>query len=641
MTEHVKHAPGVEEVESVVIRFAGDSGDGMQLAGTQFTTSNAAFGSDFATFPDYPAEIRAPAGSLPGVSGFQIHFSSRDIHTPGDAPQVLIAMNPAALKVNLSDLEHGGMIIANKDAFTKDNLTKAGFSSNPLEDGSLSGYTLHSIPISTLNLESLKESPLNKKEADRSKNLFALGLVCWLYDRPLEPIVDWIQSKFKKNPDTANANTTALKAGWSLGYNTEIFPSTYRVKKASLPPGVYRRVTGNEAIAIGLVAAAKLANKELLYGTYPITPASDILHELSKFKKYGVKTFQCEDEIAGICAAIGASFAGDLGVTGTSGPGVALKGEAIGLAVMTELPLLIINVQRGGPSTGLPTKTEQADLLQAVYGRNGECPVAVIGASSPADCFEVTVEAVRIALQHMTPVILLSDGYIANGAEPWRLPTVDSLKPIHVDYVKAFDPEFQPYARNSDSLARVWAIPGTPGLEHRIGGLEKKHITGGVNYDGDNHQFMVNLRQEKVDRIANFIPEQDYFGELGDDLAIVGWGGTRGAITTAVEKLRKEGRKVTQVHVRYLNPFPRNLKSVLQSFKKVLVPELNLGQLSMLIQTKCDIKPIKLSKVKGQPFMVREITKKALAILSGEDNGEPVPFNLNGNDSGNSNGTEA
>src|SRR5918992_2116911 len=496
----------LEEVDTVTIRFAGDSGDGMQLTGTQFTNTSAIMGNDISTLPDFPAEIRAPAGSLPGVSGFQLNFSSQDIRTPGDQPSVLVAMNPAALKVNLPDLEEGGTLIINSDEFTKENLAHAAYSSNPLEDGSLTGYRVHQLPISTLNMNALKGAvELSRKERPRSKNFFALGVLYWLYNRPLDPTLDWVRAKFKKNPELVKANEVALKTGYNFAETTEVFTTHYRVKKAVIAPGRYRKITGNEATAIGFVAAAELAGRPLFYGSYPITPASDILHELARHKNFGVKTFQAEDEIAAVCAAIGASFAGHVGLTGTSGPGVALKQEAIGLAVMTELPLVIINVQRGGPSTGLPTKTEQADLFQAVWGRNGECPAIVLAPSTPADCFHMALEAVRLAFKYMTPVFYLSDGYLANGAEPWRVPQLSDLPKIELEFAE--EPEnFMPYARDPETLARPFALPGTPGLEHRIGGIEKQHITGNVNYDTENHPLMVKLRQEKVDRAVNDVP---------------------------------------------------------------------------------------------------------------------------------------
>ena len=597
------------EIENVTIRFAGDSGDGMQLTGTQFTNTSAILGNDISTLPDFPAEIRAPAGSLPGVSGFQINFSSRDIRTPGDEPNVLVAMNPAALKVNIHDLEKGGILIINSDAFAELNLKKAGYEKNPLEDGSLSAYRVISIPLTELNLNALKELSLGKKEADRCKNFFALGMMYWLYDRPLDPTLKWMQSKFQKNPVVLEANVRALRAGFNYADTTELFTTHYRVRKASLAPGKYRNITGNEATALGFIAAAQVAKRPLFYASYPITPASDILHELSRHKNFGIKTFQAEDEIAAMTAAIGASFAGHLGLTGTSGPGVALKSEAIGLAVMTELPVVIANIQRGGPSTGLPTKTEQADLLQAMFGRNGECPVPIVAAATPSDCFAMAFEAFRIATMFMTPVFYLSDGYLGNGSEPWKLPKVDELPKIDIEYRTEAE-GFHPYLRNEATLARPWAIPGTPGLEHRIGGLEKQHITGNVSYDPDNHEFMVRLRAEKVARIANFIPEVEVFGKPEGKLLVIGWGGTYGAITSAVEAMQGRGKSVSSIHLRHLNPFPRNLGEVLSRFEKVLVPELNLGQLCLLLRARYLVDAIGFNKVKGHPFKISELVRK-------------------------------
>src|ERR1044071_9859319 len=540
----------VEELEAVTIRFAGDSGDGMQLTGTQFTNTTAIVGNDISTLPDFPAEIRAPAGSLPGVSGFQLNFSNHDIRTPGDEPNVLVAMNPAALKVNLPDLEPGGLLIVNTDAFTENNLKKAAYASNPLNDNSLDGYRVFKLPITTLNRAALKEIKLPPKEIDRCKNFWALGLMYWLYDRPMDPTQRWIESKFKRNAEVMTANQTALKAGFAYADAAEIFTTHYRVRRAAIAPGKYRNITGNQATALGFVAASVLANRPLFYASYPITPASDILHALSSYKNFGVKTFQAEDEIAAMCAAVGASFAGQLGLTGTSGPGVALKSEAIGLAVMTELPVVIINVQRGGPSTGLPTKTEQADLLQAMFGRNGECPVAIVAASSPADCFDMAVEAFRIAVRHMIPVIYLTDGYLGNGAEPWKLPTMDQLPKFGVEFTTKAE-GFLPYVRDPETLARNWAIPGTPGLEHRIGGLEKADITGNVSYDPENHMHMVLTRAEKVARIADDIPELEVYGAPEGRLLVVGWGSTYGAITSAVEEMQKQGKSVSSIQLRH------------------------------------------------------------------------------------------
>jgi len=605
----------LEELETVTIRFAGDSGDGMQLTGTQFTNTSAVVGNDISTLPDFPAEIRAPAGSLPGVSGFQLNFSSQEIKTPGDQPNVLVAMNPAALKVNLPDLEEGGTLIVNTDGFTTENLKYANYASNPLEDSSLAGYRVHKLPISTLNMNALKGNvELSRKEIDRSKNFFALGVLYWLYDRPMENTLDWIKNKFGKNPELAKANEIALRTGYNFADTTEVFTTHYTVKKAKIAPGKYRKLTGNEATAIGFIAASQLAGRPLFYGSYPITPASDILHELSRHKSFGVKTFQAEDEIAAVCAAIGASFAGQIGLTGTSGPGVALKQEAIGLAVMTELPLVIINVQRGGPSTGLPTKTEQADLFQAVWGRNGECPAIVIAPATPADCFHMAIEAVRLAFKYMSPVFYLSDGYLANGAEPWSIPEIESLPKIEVTF--ATDPAtFMPYARDPETLARPYALPGTPGLEHRIGGIEKQHITGNVNYDPENHHLMVRLRQEKVDRAVNDIPLVQVIGEKTGKVLVLGWGSTYGSISSAVEKLQREGKSVSSAHLRHLNPFPKNLGEVLAGFETVIIPEMNLGQLCTMIRAKYLVDAVPFSKVKGRPFQIREIVRKVEEYL--------------------------
>jgi 2-oxoglutarate/2-oxoacid ferredoxin oxidoreductase subunit alpha len=605
----------LEEVETVTIRFAGDSGDGMQLTGTQFTNTSAVVGNDISTLPDFPAEIRAPAGSLPGVSGFQLNFSSTDIKTPGDQPNVLVAMNPAALKVNLPDLEEGGTLIVNTDGFTPENLKYANYATNPLDDDSLAGYRVHKLPISTLNMNALKGNvELSRKEIDRSKNFFALGVLYWLYDRPMENTLSWIQAKFSKNPELAKANEIALKTGYNFADTTEVFTTHYTVKKAKIAPGKYRKLTGNEATAIGFITASQLSGRPLFYGSYPITPASDILHELSRHKAFGVKTFQAEDEIAAVCAAIGASFAGQIGLTGTSGPGVALKQEAIGLAVMTELPLVIVNVQRGGPSTGLPTKTEQADLFQAVWGRNGECPAIVVAPATPGDCFHMAIEAVRLAFKYMSPVFYLSDGYLANGAEPWAIPSIESLPKIEIKF--ANDPTtFMPYARDPETLARPYALPGTPGLEHRVGGIEKQHITGNVNYDPENHHFMVKLRQEKVDRAAADVPPVEVMGAKTGKVLVLGWGSTYGSISSAVEKMQKEGKSVSAAHLRYLNPFPRNLGEVLSGFETVIVPEMNLGQLCTMIRAKYLIDAVAFSKVKGRPFQIREIIRKVEEYL--------------------------
>lgn len=604
----------VEVVDRVTIRFAGDSGDGIQLSGNQFTLATAVAGNDLGTLPDFPAEIRAPAGSLPGVSNFQISFSAQQIHTPGDAPDVLVAMNPAALKVNLSDLNEGGTIIVNEDSFGTPNLKKALYDSNPLTDGSLNAYRVIPLPITQLNSNALEHSPLSKKERDRCKNFFALGVIYWLYDRPLDPTLNWIADKFKKSTDVVEANQTALRAGFNFADTTEIFTSHYQVRPAKMEPGVYRNISGTDAIVLGLIAASQLAKTSLFYGSYPITPASDILHELARHKNFGVRTFQAEDEIAAICAAIGASYAGLLGVTGTSGPGVALKSEAVGLAVMAELPLVIINVQRAGPSTGMPTKTEQADLLQAAVGRNGECPVCVLAAATPADCFYSAIEAVRIAVKYMTPVFLLSDGYLTNGSEPWKLPNLDDLAPIGIDHSADLS-TFHPYARNEKTLARPWVIPGMANLQHRIGGLEKADVTGNVSYDPQNHERMVHLRAEKIRRIAQDIPPTTVVGETEGHLLVVGWGSTYGAIYTAVERVRKRGKKISFVHLRHLSPFPADLGGIIKKFDTVLVPELNLGQLRLLMRGEYGLPIVGLNKVQGRPFTIGEIERKIEELI--------------------------
>jgi 2-oxoglutarate ferredoxin oxidoreductase subunit alpha len=608
-------------LESVTIRFCGDSGDGMQLAGTQFTNSSAILGNDISTLPDFPAEIRAPAGTLAGVSGFQVHFSSTDIHTPGDRLNTLVAMNPAALKTNLKDLEPGGILVVNSDAFGTGDLHKAGYKNSPLEDGSLKGYRLFRIPINTLNRAAVSEVKLSPREADRCKNFFALGLVYWLYERPLEPTLRWIRDKFGKNPAVLEANTRTLKAGYNYGETTETLPVHYKVSRAHLKPGKYRKITGNEALAIGLVSATSLANLPVVYASYPITPASDILHHLSDLKRFGVRTIQAEDEIAAMGMAIGASFGGALGVTATSGPGICLKSEAIGLAIMTELPCVIIDVQRGGPSTGLPTKTEQADLLQAMFGRNGECPACILAPCSPADCFAMMFEAARLAVSFMTPVILLSDGYLANGAEPWLIPRVEDLPKIKVSHPLVAnsngngEARFLPYKRD-DRLVRQWAIPGTAGLEHRIGGLEKEDVTGNVSYDPQNHEHMVKTRAKKIANIANDIPELRVVGPEEGDLLVIGWGGTYGSSITAVQRAQRKGYKVAQAHLRYLNPMPRNLGAVLKRYKKILVPELNAGQLRLLLRSEFLVDAVGLNKIQGRPFLVSEIEQKIEEMLS-------------------------
>lgn len=607
-----------KDLPAAVIRFAGDSGDGMQLAGTQFTDTSAIVGNDVATLPDFPAEIRAPAGTVAGVSGFQINFASADIHTPGDAVNALIAMNPAAFKAHVEDVEVGGIVVVNETEFDKVNLRKAGFheSYNPLDDEKYTQrFKLYKVPITRLNQEALKDSGLSAKDVDRCKNMYALGLIYWLYDRPLGNTEEFINSKFgKKNPAVAKANIDSLRAGYYFGETTEMFLTRYHVEKAEVKPGKYRKITGNEAAAMGLVFAANLAKKQAIYCSYPITPATDILHNLAAMRQYGVKTFQAEDEIAAVCAAIGVSFAGQLGITGTSGPGLCLKAEALGLAIMTELPLVVFNVQRGGPSTGLPTKTEQSDLLQALYGRNGDSPLVVIAPQSPSDCFYAAIDAVRIAIEYMVPVIVLSDGYLANGAEPWKLPSADSFAPITSNH--DIDPaNFSPYSRN-DKRARPWAVPGTAGLEHRIGGLEKAHITGNVSYDSENHQTMTDLRHQKVERIADSLPDIKVNGDETGDLLVVGWGGTYGAIITATDRARKEGKKVSSIHIRNMNPMPKNLGSILKNFKRVLVPELNKGQLRLLLRGKFLVDARGLNKVAGKPFLVEEIVQAIDLMLA-------------------------
>lgn len=605
----------LKELEDVTVMFAGDSGDGMQLTGTQFSNTTALVGNDLSTLPDYPAEIRAPAGTLYGVSGFQLHFSSKDIHTPGDSPDVLVAMNPAALKVNLVKLKPHAMIIANKDSFDSKNLKMAGFKTNPLEDESLSGYEVIPVPITSLTTEALKDTSLNIKEIQRSKNFFALGMMFWLFNKPLEPTIKWIKQKFVKKPEIADANQKALKAGYYYGDTVHLFTTRYTVKPAKLPAGTYRSISGNEATALGFVAASQISGLPLYLGSYPITPASEILHYLSRYKNFGVKTFQAEDEIAGISSTIGASFGGALAITTTSGPGLALKTEATGLAVMTELPIVIVDVQRGGPSTGLPTKTEQADLLQAFYGRNGESPVGIVAASTPGDCFNMAIEASRLALKFMAPVILLTDGYIANGSEPWRIPHVNELPKIEVKFRK--DPQnFHPYERD-ENLSRPWAVPGTPDLEHRIGGLEKQDITGDVSYDPDNHDHMIRLRAQKIKNMQDEIPDLEVDGNSSGNLLVLGWGGTYGAIKDAVDGARAKGYDVSQAHLNYLNPFPKNLGDILNNFKKILIPEINLGQLSKIIRDEFLIDVIQYNKIRGLPFKSIEIQNKIAEILGG------------------------
>lgn len=607
----------VVSLEGATVRFAGDSGDGMQLAGTQLTNTSALAGNDVATFPDFPAEIRAPRGTLAGVSGFQIHFASSDIFTPGERLDALVVMNPAALRTNVADLEPGGILIANEGAFDGKGLKQAGYEKNPLTDDSLQNFQLFTVDMTQMTRNAVDGLGLSQKEADRCRNFFAMGLVYWLYGRSLDPTKRYIKVKFGGKPAIADANLKALNAGWNYGETTDSFASSFRVEKATLSPGTYRNLTGNQALAWGTIAGARLSDKELFLGSYPITPASDILHELSKFKNFGVRTFQAEDEIAAITSTIGASFGGAMAITTSSGPGIALKGEALGLAVMLELPMLVINIQRGGPSTGLPTKTEQADLMQAMYGRNGECPMPIIAAKSPSDCFEVATEAWRIAATFMTPVMVLSDGYIANGSEPWKIVDFDKLPKIPVKHPGplANGDTFLPYARDAN-LSRPWAIPGTPGLMHRIGGLEKEDGTGNVSYDPENHQLMIDTRQQKVANVANKIPEQEVVGPDQGDLLVLSWGGTYGACLTAVEHCQANGQQVAHAHLRFLNPFPRNLGDLLKRYRKVLIPELNMGQLDFMIRSQYLIPTESLNKVKGKPFAVDEIVEKIGQIIS-------------------------
>jgi 2-oxoglutarate ferredoxin oxidoreductase subunit alpha len=602
--EAVKHTR--ETLKRVTIRLAGDSGDGIQLTGGQFTNTTAMAGNDLATFPDFPAEIRAPAGTLPGVSGFQIQFSSEDIHTPGDRPDVLVAFNPAALKVNLKDLPANGVLIINTDEFEEGDLRKAGYAKSPLEDGSLDRWRVYKIPLITLTIRALEDSPLTHKEKERAKNFFAVGLMCWLYSRPVDQLVKDIQRKFSKKPDVMNANIRALQAGYNYADTTEIFQVQYEVPPAPLPPGKYRNISGNVALAMGLVAASKKCGLPLFYAGYPITPASDVLHELSMYKHFGVITFQAEDEIAAACAAIGASFAGLLAVTGSSGPGISLKSESVNLAVMTELPLVICDIQRGGPSTGLPTKTEQADIYQTMFGRNSESPVAIVAAQTPSDCFDMALWAARIATTYMTPVYLLTDGYLANGSEPWLIPDLDKMPDFPVTFQT--DPDgFHPYLRDERTLGRPWTKPGTPGLEHRIGGIEKSHIYGHVSYDPDNHDFMVKLRAQKIARIAQDIPPLEVHGPGDAKVLVLGWGGTYGHIRAAVEECQRRGWPVARAHTRFINPFPMNMGEVVSRYDRVLIPELNMGQLRMLIRSRFLVDAAGLNKIAGQPFKVHEI----------------------------------
>jgi 2-oxoglutarate ferredoxin oxidoreductase subunit alpha len=603
-----------ETIDQAVIRFCGDSGDGMQITGSQFTNTVALYGNDLATFPDYPAEIRAPAGTLPGVSGFQVHFSSSNVYTPGDSVDVLIAMNPAALKMNLPDLKTNGILIVNSDDFGESDLRKAQITVSPLEDHSLDGYRLFAVQLTKLTRAALKDVGLDAKSMDRCKNFFALGMCYWLYNRSMEPTLRYLDDKFKNKPQLVTANKLAMQAGYSFCEATEAFQISYEIPPAKLSPGVYRNISGNAALALGFVAASQQAGIPLFLGSYPITPASDILHELSMYKDFGVTTFQAEDEIAAVSSAIGASYTGALAITTTSGPGMALKTEAIGLAVAVELPLVICDIQRGGPSTGLPTKTEQADLLQALYGRNSEAPVPVLAPSTPGDCFWIAIEASRIAIKYMVPVIILSDGYLANGAEPWKVPTVAELPQIPV--VFETNPEgFLPYKRNPSTLARPWAIPGTPGLEHRVGGIEKQDVTGNINYEPLNHEHMVRTRAEKVEGIAQDIPEIVPEGDQSGDLLIVAWGSTAGPITAAMKPMREKGHRIGHVHLRYLNPLPRNLVDILKRYKKVLVPEMNMGQLSMILRAKFLVDAESYGKIQGKPFKQSEIEAKIEELL--------------------------
>ncbi|MGW0830740.1 2-oxoacid:acceptor oxidoreductase subunit alpha [Streptomyces prunicolor] len=614
----------VQRLDRVIIRFAGDSGDGMQLTGDRFTSETASFGNDLSTLPNFPAEIRAPAGTLPGVSSFQLHFADHDILTPGDAPNVLVAMNPAALKANIADVPRGAEIIVNTDEFTKRALQKVGYAASPLDDGSMDGYSLHPVPLTTLTVEALKDFGLTRKEAERSKNMFALGLLSWMYHRPTEGTEKFLKSKFAKKPEIAKANIAAFRAGWNFGETTEDFAVSYEVAPAAtaFPTGTYRNISGNLALSYGLVAASRQADLPLFLGSYPITPASDILHELSRHKNFGVRTFQAEDEIAGIGAALGAAFGGSLAVTTTSGPGVALKSETIGLAVSMELPLLVLDIQRGGPSTGLPTKTEQADLLQAMFGRNGEAPVPIVAPCTPADCFDAAIEAARIALTYRTPVMLLSDGYLANGSEPWRIPDIDELPDLTVQFAQGPNHTlddgtevFWPYKRDPQTLARPWAIPGTPGLEHRIGGIEKQDGTGNISYDPANHDFMVRTRQAKIDGID--VPDLDVDDPHGARTLVLGWGSTFGPITAAVRRLRASGESIAQAHLRHLNPFPRNLGAVLRRYDRVVIPEMNLGQLATLVRAKYLVDAHSYNQVNGMPFKAEQLATALKEAIDG------------------------
>jgi 2-oxoglutarate/2-oxoacid ferredoxin oxidoreductase subunit alpha len=608
---------GAETLAQVVIRFAGDSGDGMQLVGDRFTELSAVFGNDLATLPDFPAEIRAPAGTIAGVSAFQVHISDHDIVTPGDTPNVLVAMNPAALKANLRDLAPGSTLLINVDTFESRNLDKAGYAQNPLHDGSLAAYRVYEVPMTSITVEATKPLGVKPRDAERSKNFFALGLICWMYTRPTDPLVDWIKKRFASRPEVFEANVAAFRAGYNFGETAELFDHAFVVKPAPLSPGEYRQITGNVALSYGLVAAAQAAKLPLFYASYPITPASDILHELSKLKNFGVKTLQAEDEISAAGIAIGAAFAGNLAITGTSGPGIDLKSEALGLAVSLELPMIVIDVQRGGPSTGLPTKTEQADLLLAMYGRHGEAPMPIVAASSPSDCFAAAFEAARIAIKYRTPVMLMTDGYLANGAEPWVLPDVDALPDISVPFATETNhgDEFWPYLRDPETLARPWAIPGTPGLMHRVGGIEKEDGTGNISYDPDNHDRMTRLRAAKVAGIANDIPLVDLDDPDGADFLLLSWGGTWGATTEATRRIRARGKEIAHAHLRHLNPFPRDLGDVLHRYGKVLVPELNLGQLAKLVRAEFLVDAQSYTRVAGVPFHVAEIENKILEMM--------------------------
>ena len=614
----------VQRLDRVIIRFAGDSGDGMQLTGDRFTSETASFGNDLSTLPNFPAEIRAPAGTLPGVSSFQLHFADHDILTPGDAPDVLVAMNPAALKANIGDVPRGAQIIVNTDEFTKRALQKVGYAASPLDDGSLDGYSLHPVPLTSLTVEALKDFGLARKEAERSKNMFALGLLSWMYHRPTEGTEKFLKTKFAKKPEIAAANIAAFRAGWNFGETTEDFAVSYEVAPAAaaFPAGTYRNISGNLALSYGLVAASRQADLPLFLGSYPITPASDILHELSRHKNFGVRTFQAEDEIAGIGAALGAAFGGSLAVTTTSGPGVALKSETIGLAVSMELPLLVLDIQRGGPSTGLPTKTEQADLLQAMFGRNGEAPVPIVAPCTPADCFDTAIEAARIALTYRTPVFLLSDGYLANGSEPWRIPDTDELPDLTVQFAQGPNHTlddgtevFWPYKRDPQTLARPWAIPGTPGLEHRIGGIEKQDGTGNISYDPANHDFMVRTRQAKIDGIG--VADLAVDDPHGARTLVLGWGSTFGPITAAVRRLRASGESIAQAHLRHLNPFPRNLGAVLKRYDRVVIPEMNLGQLAMLVRARYLVDAHSYNQVNGMPFKAEQLATALKEAIDG------------------------